>query len=517
MVSRATLAHWPASERSTLLGASLALLGSFFVIATWNLVILPVQRAFAMPAEGEILLRQLPDVAGLLVILAVGVFGASVSGSRLLAMAAAVTLPGALLATLAPSPGWLLLGASLMNVGRSVVSVAAFASVGAVIRHEGRRTSAFAALGAVPPVAFITGPLVGAGLLSAGDWRWVGGCWCAGAALIGLAAWLSRGAAAPVPADPPGERKEPWTPLVGGITLVALVQGLGALTQHGWRSTPTLAWAGAVLVAGGVWFALVRCLPRPSVDGRTLKTPGLLPILLVGLISQCGDLWFYVAALCRFVHGLEPMQVSLAMLAAQCASLLGACLAGWLIRRSGLRLAGTLLLAIYALAMFLSGLQTPQQPLWVAVGVLCLAAPAEIGAGVCVSQAVMARAPKGLDRQVASYRSAALGVGNALALLLVASSVGYAMARSIRQEAQARHASPEQVEALALAVRDNVPTGQIGRELDLRPERVEELRQVRREVMLNGFRMHGWVSGTMLTLAAISFWVVRRDDPPAVA
>lgn len=515
MLSRLTLAHWPAGERSTLLGASLALLGSFFVIATWSLVILPVQRAFAMPAEGEIILRQLPDVAGLLVILAVGVFGASVSGSRLLAVAAAVTLPGALLATLAPSPGWLLLGASLMNVGRSVVSVAAFASVGAVIRHEGRRTSAFATLGAMPPVAFITGPVVGAWLLDAGDWRWVGGCWCAGAAMIGLAAWLSQGAAAPAPADAPRERKEPWTPLVGGITLVAVVQWLGALAQHGWRSTPALAWAGGMLAVGAIWFVLTRWLPKPSVDGRVLKVPGLLPILLVGLISQCGDLWFYVAALARFVHGLEPLQVSLAMLVAQFASLLGACLAGWLIRRSGLRLAGTLLMAIYALAMFLSGLQTPQQPLWIAIGVLCLAAPAEIGAGVCVSQAIMSRAPPGMDRQVSSYRSAATGVGNALALLLVASSVGYAMSNSMRQEATARHASPEQAEALATAVRDNVPTGQIGRELDLRPERVEELRQVRREVMLHGYRVHGWVSGIVMTVAAISFWLVRRDDAPA--
>jgi predicted MFS family arabinose efflux permease len=509
----AVLAHWPAQERGTLVGAALALLGSFFVVSTWSLVILPVQRAFAMPADGEILLRQLPDVAGLLVILAVGVFGSSVSGARLLAAAAAITLPGALLATLAPSPVWLVLGASLMNVGRSVVSVAAFASVGSAIRHEGRRTSAFATLGAVPPVAFITGPVVGAWLQGWGDWRWVGICWCAGAALIGVAAWLSREVAAP--ASSPQERKEPWTPLVGGVMLVALVQCIGAIAHHGWRSGSTMAWGGGMLVAGAAWFMLARWLPRPSVDGRTLRLPGLMPILLVCMVAQCGDLWFYVAAIARFGYGLDPLQVSLAMLAAQIASLLGACLAGWLVHRIGLRFAGTLLLSIYAFAMFLSGTHAVERPLWTLIAVLCMAAPAEIGAGVCLSQTIMSRAPPGLDRQVSSYRSATMGVGNALAVLLVASSVGHAMSTAIRHEAEIRQVSPWKAEALAAAVRDNVPSGEIGRDLDLGVDQVEELRRVRRGVLALGFRTHGWVSGSVLAAAAIGFWLVRRDDLPA--
>ena len=505
---RVMLSHWPVADRVAMVGATIALFGSFFVAASWGSIVLPVQRAFAMSADVEILLRQLPDIAGLLVVLGIGAFGASVSGSRLLAVAAGFVLVGATLAIAAPAQGWLLLGMSLMNVGRSVVGVAAFASVGAAISDEGRRTTAFATLGAVAPVAFITGPVLAGWLLGLGNWRFVGSCWLVGALLIGLASWLSR-MPATRPADP-GPRKEPWTPILGGITLVGVVQALGAVTLHGALSLAALSWTSVTVAAAAAWFGLCRSLPSPTVDGRTLRVPGLLPILLVAMIGQCGDLWFYVGAIARFVHRLTPLQVSLALLAAQVASFGGACLGGWLIRRIGLCRSGTLLLAVYAAAMFASCVQAVDQPLWIAIGVLCVAAVAELGSGVCFAQAIMSCATKGLDRQVSSYRSAAMGIGNALTVLLVASSVGHTMVQAIRHEAELRQASPRTSDMLAQAIRDNVPTGVIGRELDLTPEQIEELRTIRSEVMVAGFRTHGWVSGMVLAVAAVGFWVVQR-------
>jgi hypothetical protein len=102
-----------------------------------------------------------------------------------------------------------------------------------------------------------------------------------------------------------------------------------------------------------------------------------------------------------------------------------------------------------------------------------------------------------------------------LTLLLVVSSVAGTMGESIRHEAQERHAAPPKVDALVTAIRDNVPTSEIGRDLDLSQAQVQELRQVRREVMVDGFRAHGWVSGGMLALAALGFWVVQRGDRDA--
>jgi hypothetical protein len=104
-------------------------------------------------------------------------------------------------------------------------------------------------------------------------------------------------------------------------------------------------------------------------------------------------------------------------------------------------------------------------------------------------------------------------VGNALALLLVASTVSHAMGASMRRHAEeSSGTTPEQVEALVEAVKDNKPTGTIIRELGLSPDRLEQLREVRREIIMDGFRAHGVVSGTVLSIAAVGFWLVCR--PP---
>jgi len=512
MLRRVTLTDWPAQDRSTLCGAALAMFGSMSLAATWGVIILPVQQAFHASADAEVLLRQLPDIAGLLSVLAVGAFGPQVSASRLMSIAAVTAFVGALFMLFAPSYGWLILGLSLMSVGRSVVGVAAYAAIGATIKDESRRTSAFAMLGAAAPVAFITGPVLAGAMLDAGGWRPIGILWMVSAFMLALAGWLMRH-----PTHEPQivERREPWTPILGGITLVGMVQSLGAVALHGPGSFATMVWIAGTLAAASAWFMLTRVLSNPTIDGRTLRAPGLIPILVVAMISQCGDLWFYVAAFARFVHRLSALQVTLTMLVAQLASLGGVCLTGWLIRRAGLRSAGTLLLALYSGAMFLSCTTNLTNPLWIVIAILCIAAVAEIGAGVCLSQAIMSSAPIGKDHAVASYRSAATGVGNALALLLVASSVGRAMSMSMRQEAEDRHVAPAKVEALVEAIRDNVPTTQIGRDLELSEAQLQDLRGVRREVIVDGFRAHGLVSGPVLAIAALGFWVVRRRDKRA--
>jgi MFS family permease len=515
LLHRALLRHWPAPERNALIGATLALFGSFLLNATWSVVVLPIQRAFELGVEGEVLLRQLPDIAGLLAVPLVGALGTGISAFRLALTAAVCMCVGAIVMTFAPSLVWLVGGMSLVSVGRTMVGVLAFAVVSASITDEGRRTSGFATLGAVTPTAYIISPVVAGALLDMGGWRWVGAVWICGAVVLALGTgWLRDLSSSAAQAG----RKEPWTPILAGITLVGLVQAIGAIALHGVLSGLALVWIGGTVAAASAWFVLVHLLPNPSLDGTTLRTPGLLPMLVVALVAQCGDLWFYVGAVARFVRGLSSFQISLALLVAQFAALGGACLAGWLIRRVGLRATGTALIGLFAASMFVSCVQSTTLPLVVTVAILGVSAVAELGSGVCLSKAIMTLSPKGLDRHVASYRSAATGVGNALALLLVASTVSHVMGASMRQHAEAaRPGDPERIEALVRAVQDNVPNGTIGRQLGLSPDRVAELREVRREVIVDGFRAHGLVSGSVLAIAAVGFWLVCRPAPTVTA
>ena len=510
VLHRALLGHWPAQERNALIGASLALFGSFLLNATWGAVILPIQRTFELGVDGEVLLRQLPDIAGLLAVPLVGALATGIRAFRIALAATVCLLAGATVMTLAPSLVWVVGGMSLVSVGRTMVGVLAFAVVSGSIADAGRRTSGFATLGAVTPTAYIISPVVAGALLEMGGWRWVGAVWICGALVLALGTWWLRNLSSSAAR---AGRKEPWTPIFAGMTLVGLVQAIGAIALHGAFSGWALAWVGGTLAAAGAWFGLVRVLPNPSLDGTMLRTPGLLPMLVVAMVAQCGDLWFYVSVVARFVSRLTPFQISLAVLVAQFAALGGACLAGWLIRRIGLRGTGTALIGLFAASMFISCVQSTALPLVVTVAILGVSAVAEIGSGVCLSQAIMACAPKGLERQVSSYRSAANGVGNALALLLVASTVSHVMGTSMRRHAEAAGPThPEKIDALVRAVQDNVPNGTIGRQLGLSPDRVAELREVRREVIVDGFRAHGVVSGSVLTIAAIGFWLVCRPS-----
>lgn len=504
----ATLADWPSRERTVLVGASLALFGGFLLQSSWSAVILPIQGEFSVGVDGEVLLRQLPDVAGLLAVPAVGAFGARGRVDRTVWLAAAVMVAGTVLMLLAPTFGWLVAGASMNSVARSMVGVLAFAAVGASVPDESRRTTAFVVLGVMAPAGYMVGPVLAGALLGSGGWRFVAAVWLASAAVMAAAAWWLRGPSAHGEAT---ARNEPWTPMLAGVTLVGIVQSLAASTLHGPISGIALGWSAGTCVAATMWFVLAHRLSNPSLGVRTLMVPGLMPVLMVTMLAQFGDLWFYVAVIAGLVHRLAPWQVPLALLTAQIASLVGAGLAGWFIRRVGIRRTGTALLGLFAASMFLSCAQTSDLPLWITLAILCVSAVAELGVGVCMSQAVMSCAPKGLDGPVSAYRSAANGIGNALALLLIATTVGQAMGQSTRERAVARGASPERVEALVQSVLENVPNSVIVRQLELRPDQAAELREARREVMMEGFRAHGFVSGVVLSFASIGFWFVRRD------
>ena len=81
----------------------------------------------------------------------------------------------------------------------------------------------------------------------------------------------------------------------------------------------------------------------------------------------------------------------------------------------------------------------------------------------------------------------------------------------MRQQAQDHGASPADVQQLVDAVRRNTTNTVISRQLELTPEQTEQLRSVRREVIVDGFQTHGLVSGIVLAIAAAGFWLVCRD------
>ena len=503
---RMPMSDWPSPERRAVCAAALGLFGTFLVTATQSTVVYPVQQTFAAGPEGELLLRQLPDLAGLVAVPLIGAIGARVSSARMAAIAAACIGAGASLLSLAPTLAVFVLGMVLGSVGRMIISVVAFAVVGAGVAHEGRRATAFALLGAAGPAAFILAPIAASLLVMAGGWRAVGVIWCLSAITVAIAArWLRV-----KPGATHAERREPWTPILAGIVLVSVMQAVGAVFMRGVTDSITLSWIGAAVLSAAAVRVLLRRLRHPSLDLRTLRVPGLLPALGVLILSQCGDLWTYAAAITMRVDGLTPIEAAMVLLPPQFASLAGAAVAAWLNRRVGPRAGGTLMLALLAGSLFASCIETIELPMWVLVAITCVYAIGESGSSVCVTQAVLSTAPSGLERQVSSYRSVASAVGNGLATLVITGSVVFAMGESMRTAAEQHGLAPPRVKQLVEAVRSNVTNLDIAQQMQLSPERLKELREARRQVMVHGFRAHGVVSGAVITLATVAFWRMRR-------
>ena len=84
------------------------------------------------------------------------------------------------------------------------------------------------------------------------------------------------------------------------------------------------------------------------------------------------------------------------------------------------------------------------------------------------------------------------------------------MGESMRSVAEQHGMSPTRVRKIVEAVQSNVTNRDIARQMHLSPEQLQELREVRRQVMVHGFRAHGAVSGAVITLAAVAFWRMRR-------
>jgi hypothetical protein len=86
----------------------------------------------------------------------------------------------------------------------------------------------------------------------------------------------------------------------------------------------------------------------------------------------------------------------------------------------------------------------------------------------------------------------------------------------MHREAQERGHAAETTRALVEAVRNNTPNLQIAEELGLDETMLADLRAMRRQVIVDGFRAQAFTCGLVIAAGAAGFWLFRKD-PPSVA
>ncbi len=178
---------------------------------------------------------------------------------------------GSLIAAMAPSIFWLILGRAVQGFGSGGIFPVAAAVIGDVVPEE-RRGRTLGLIGAVFGLAFLVGPIIG-GILLRFSWRWIFWGPLPLAVVLVPAAWKvlpTTRAAQPKPWDGVGT-------LLMAAALASWTLGLNQLDAQRPLQSLTQGSAGGVILLGlGLAFALLRWernVPDPVFPLSSVRHP----------------------------------------------------------------------------------------------------------------------------------------------------------------------------------------------------------------------------------------------------
>jgi EmrB/QacA subfamily drug resistance transporter len=241
-----------------------------------------------------------------------------------------------LLGGLAQSGGELIVARGLQGLGGAVLAPATLTILTTTFRDPVARARALGMWSAVAGAGGATGVLAGGVLTDLLSWRWI----LFINVPIGLLVWLvARFAVAESRAD--GER--PTLDWAGALTvtggLVALVYGIVSTDTHAWGSASVISYltVGAALIA--VFLVIERRHRHPLVPLRLFRSRPLtganLIMVLIG--SVMFSLFFFLSQFLQDIQGYSPLRAGLAFLPMPLAIIVGTQLSSRIVGRVGAR------------------------------------------------------------------------------------------------------------------------------------------------------------------------------------
>ncbi|MFI6743042.1 MFS transporter [Nonomuraea sp. NPDC050451] len=269
-------------------------------------------------------------------------------------------------------------------------------------------------------VAAAAGPLLGGVLVAHLGWRSVFMVNVPVALVVAAAAMAVR-APAPPRSGPAERLNAVGAVLMAGVLAVG-VHTLVGVPEHGWTGGPTLA--GLLCTAGGAALLVVHERRAahpivPSVVARSIPVTAAMTLLLLTTGGMFGAL-FVATFLLQDVRGLTPLAAGLRVLPLTVLMVLGAPLAGVVLRRYGPRrvaVAGSALVTLGILGMS----RLTSTDAWAVSGV-CFAL---LGAGfatvmVTATGTVVGDAPAGYAGVVGGLKQTAMNIGPTLGIGIAA-------------------------------------------------------------------------------------------------
>lgn len=489
-----------------LLGVCIVVGAATTVPASYNYVIVPMLEGLGASESQGSLLRQLPSIAGLLVIFLAGILGHRWGERRFITRCGLLFTVGNAAVAVAPGMQIAVLGLVLESMGASGFIVVALALLSAQVSNDEARASAFATYAMVSPVIYLAMPLLAGVLVDHGGWRLVAVAW----ALSGLVILSASRRLLPT-TDAPRDRQELVTPALAGVVLMAAVQTVSAADRDGLFSLATLVRLGVGLVAFVGLYLAFRRTTSPSLSLAALRQGGMSLLLIIVVLVSFANLWFYMTVGFQYVYGLDALQTAAVMLPAQLAGIGGAMITRSWLHRMGITVTGTILLAALAVSLLLSALITAESPIWVPIAVMSIYAAASVGAGIPLTNAVMNLAPEGEDGSASAFRSAAGNIGAAVGVVVMSSIVWATFSGSLTNAFQSQGLDTKQSTSIAESLRSGVTSEDVSANYSVPIEQVRRIAEAERGAVADGLRAHG-LSGAGFTLVCLGIfvWSQRR-------
>lgn len=476
--------------------------------ASGQYILDPMGQDFDLDSDQTTLLKYIPGLATILVVFIAGLLGDRVGRRRAIAWGTWAMIAGAVMTGLAPSAPFAILGLSLMSGGTSMMIVIALSLLSSSTSDPTERAKAFGTLGLVSPLVYLIAPLFAGFLVTYTSWRYVVLLWL----IAGVAALVTTLRLLPTES---GNREagEMITPLLAGIALVFITQLFNAISSDGLISSATLIRGGlAAFVIALLWF-VHRAMKRPSLTFGPVRRRRSILLLTATIVIPLASMWYTTYLLFQYLFGLTPLQISLLMLPAQVAGMVGAKLGSRVIINLGLARAGVI--AFLALALVeASFLLVGVDALVLTAVLMALFALVTALVSVIMSNAVMDSAPQSESGTMASYRTASSRIGSSVASLVVGLVVLSTYQTSLDAGAVAQGLDPAQTDQIAQQLTAPDDTGSDQAPPPPTSDEVAQVSDIQQAAMIDALYAKALFGVAMAVAAGVIFVAGMRGRRP---
>ena len=372
----------------------------------------PMATDFGLSGDEAVNVKLIPTIATILVVFLAGSLGDRIGRRRVVAWGATAFWVGALITTISPVVGVAVLGLSIIGAGASTMGVVALSILGSAFTSKDDRAHAFSVLGMMTPAVFLIAPFVAGFLVTESSWRVVTATWI----LIGWAAFVL--AAKMLPADEvQRSRAELITPLLAGMALAVLVQVPNAVSngRPTWFVVSSVSFAIVCVIALVVVYRRMR---NPTLNFRPLRSWRSWLLLFVVVTIPIASIWYTAYLAFEYLYGFSAVQISIVMIPAQLAGIVGARFMNGLISKRGLLVSGVVTMTCLVIVEF-AYLLVNEESMWLSIVLITGYGMTSTAVTVVMSNSVMNAASSAESGAMSSYRSAASRVGAALGTLII--------------------------------------------------------------------------------------------------